>query len=320
MLSTVRKPALAFVARRRETTVAALKAMAPLALGVTNPWLMTSGERPELAAAFAGGLFDVVYVPAHDGDPGLLTPEELVDDVRLNESAVHELLRAPAPERRVVLLPSTVDAESVAALEAHGIDALVVPRAPDEPCRVGERLILVSGVTLLEAANDARGEARLGDLLRELTPPWLPRVDPAAPPRHERPGAAVAEVLGWLCDALGFARAPRLLPAALFDHPLSQLPPRARVPLLLRLARGRGGEPRARELLQLLCIEVELGAQPQPRAALPRWAEDVLPDPSLYQALADNGWRGRDRWLQLYRGVCYGELSDNCMMRSMAIL
>jgi hypothetical protein len=33
-----------------------------------------------------------------------------------------------------------------------------------------------------------------------------------------------------------------------------------------------------------------------------------------------NGWRGRDRWLALYRSVRYGELTESCMMRSMAIL
>ena len=41
---------------------------------------------------------------------------------------------------------------------------------------------------------------------------------------------------------------------------------------------------------------------------------------NYFEALAKNGWRGRERWLQLYRGVRYGELTDNCMMRSMAIL
>jgi hypothetical protein len=109
-------------------------------------------------------------------------------------------------------------------------------------------------------------------------------------------------------------------PAALFAHALDELPPRVKVPLLSRLARGAGGEPWARRLLEVLCIEVELGAQPQPPGELPAWAQNALPDPSLYDALAKNGWRGRDRWLQLYRGLRYGELRDNCMMRSMATL
>ena len=100
------------------------------------------------------------------------------------------------------------------------------------------------------------------------------------------------------------------------------MPPRVSVPLLFRLTRHRSGISReaARQLLDLLCTEVELGLRPEPRAALPEWAKRALPDVSLYEALERNGWRGRDRWLELYRGVRYGELMDNCMMRSIAIL
>jgi hypothetical protein len=316
MTSSTQKRTLAFVAREPETTVARLRELAPLALGVTNAWLATA-DREALAAAYRDRAFQVVYVPAHDADPRLLQPEELVDEVRLNEAAVHQLAGAPAPERRVVILPSTIGGEAVAALEAHGIDALILPKAPDEPCRVGERMLLLDGVTLLAEPDGEAGEVKLEERLRELTPPWLTRVDFGA---DRPPGAGVAEVLGWLCDALGFARVPRVQAGALFEHALEELPPRVKVPLLSRLARAPDGERWARRLLDVLCLEVELGAQPHPRSELPAWAQNALPDPSLYEALAKNGWRGRERWLQLYRGLRYGELSDNCMMRSIAIL
>jgi hypothetical protein len=129
----------------------------------------------------------------------------------------------------------------------------------------------------------------------------------------------VAEILGWLCDGLGFQRVPRFNTGALFEHPLEQLPARVRVPLLLRLARAPRGESWARQLLELLSLEVELGAQPRPVAELPAWAQGALPDPSLYQALAQNGWRGRERWQRLFVTIRYG-LTDSSMMRSIAIL
>src|SRR6185436_3478092 len=122
---------------------------------------------------------------------------------------------------------------------------------------LGERLMLLDGVQLLDEPSGPPGEATLDERLRELTPPWLPRIDSGAAPRQERPGAAVAEVLGWLCDALGFARVPRICVIALFDHPLGRLPARVQVPLLHRLARRPDGGLFARYLMELLCIEVE---------------------------------------------------------------
>jgi hypothetical protein len=322
MTGSTQKRTLAFVARRAETTVAALRELAPLALGVTNLWLGGRRDREEreaLAAGYREGAFQVAYVPAHDADAMLLSPEELVDEVQLNESAVHQLLGAPAPSRRVVILPSPIGPEAVAALERHGIDAVVLPKAPDQPCRLGERLMLLSGVTLIDELDGVRGELTLEEKMRPLTPPWLPRVEAAARPRQEHPGAAVAEILGWLCDGLGFQRVPRFNTGALFEHPLEQLPARVRVPLLLRLARAARGESWARQLLELLSLEVELGAQPRPAAELSAWAQAALPDPSLYQSLAQNGWRGRERWQRLFVTIRYG-LTDSSMMRSIAIL
>jgi hypothetical protein len=351
MTRPTQKRALVFAARRlptEETMVSCLRAFSdavgtPATLAVTNDVLQALRvERPSevdgLARVFREGKLRAAYLPAHDSDPSLLSAEELVDEIRLNENALHQIVGAPAPERRVVVLPSVVDDEAVAALEAHGVDALVLPKAPDEPCRVGERLVLLSGVDLIELDGMEAGDlARLAfaerkrmnlysldELQYDITPPWLPRIEPGAPERAERRGAPIAAVWGWLADALGFARAPRLAPTALFDqdYRMERLPPRVSVPLLLRRARARLGLSleAARRMLDILCVEVELDARPQPSAPLPAWAEAALPDGHTYQALMQNDWRGRDRWIALYRSVRQGELTESCMMRSMAIL
>jgi hypothetical protein len=98
-----------------------------------------------------------------------------------------------------------------------------------------------------------------------------------------------------------------LPPTALFDqdYRLARLPPRVRAPLLLRLARRRGGLVRAaaHALCDLLCVELELGARPEPTGALPVWALSALDELAAYDGLAANGWRGRDRWFALLQGL-----------------
>jgi hypothetical protein len=79
----------------------------------------------------------------------------------------------------------------------------------------------------------------------EATPPWLPelRLDdqvPADELHGWEGGRFLAEVLEWLCDAFGFPRTPPISAEALFeeDYRLERLPPRAQVPMLLRLAKA----------------------------------------------------------------------------------
>jgi hypothetical protein len=312
----IHKRALAFAAREATTVSEALARRLPVSIGVTNELVMTLKD--ELGRAYRGGLLKVAYVLAHDCDPGLLSPEELIDELRLNENAVHHILGASAPERRVVLLDSPIDQLAVRALEEHGIDAVILPLSPREPCRLGERLVWLS------LGDEADEVVSLDELQREIAPPWLSRIDPVAVPLDERRGARLSALLGWLLEALGFDRAPRLPPTALFDqqYRLEKLPARVAVPLLFRLARNRRGivMTAARELVERLAIEVELGARPEPPAELPEWAHSALPDPAIYHSLRENGWRGRERWLAFMNCLRYGELADNCMMRSMAVL
>jgi hypothetical protein len=312
------------------TTVACLRAFgaavgAAPALAVTNELVQSlrmNAGLPPLAAAFRAGELRVAYTPAHDADPTLLSPEELVDEVRLNERCLHEILGAPAPERRVLVLGSLVDEQAVLALEAHGIDALVVRLNGAERVRLGERLLLMPSALPSELERlGASGLARLaGELHRSgarvaapddilvgdaVTPHWLPRVAPSLPPLGERAGAGRAVLLGWLLDALGFERAPCLPPTALFDqhYRLERLPPRVRAPLLSRLARREGAQVAAHALLDLFSVELELGARPAPSGELPAFALDQLDDLEVYEALRRNGWRGRDRWLKLVTGL-----------------
>jgi hypothetical protein len=69
------------------------------------------------------------------------------------------------------------------------------------------------------------------------------------------------------------------------------------------LARREGAQAAAHALLDLVFVELELGARPAPPGELPEWALDELDDREVYHALKRNGWRGRDRWLKLVTGL-----------------
>ena len=76
------------------------------------------------------------------------------------------------------------------------------------------------------------------------TPPWLPEVKLPPPVPRERlgwdGGRAVSETLSWLVEAFGFPTLPPLAAEVLFeeDYGLERLPPRAQVPMLLRLVKA----------------------------------------------------------------------------------
>jgi hypothetical protein len=283
--------------------------------------------RDALVRAFARRDVRPLYAPAHHASAALLSAEELVDELRLDEEWVRERLGAPAPLRRGALTPArAVEERDVAALEAAGIDfVLCAPAAPRfEAFRVGERLVALplSDVASAPAGDDyaevlaravretpdggllvvvqsspsrvasawpaVAGEVELigaDEALAQVTPHWL---QPGAQARAGvSSGQFLATTLGWLVDAFGLPRAPRVPAAALAaeQYRLERLPPRVRVPLLYRMARREEGfDPAAPEGAQMrpyleafliadaLAVELALGAQPAPPCELPSWA------------------------------------------------
>jgi len=155
MQTLIPKPALAFAARDATTVSEALRHDdRTVWLGVATPLLHQLRE--PLARAYRAGLVRPAYVLS--GEPSQLTSEELIADLRLNERVMHEVLGVPNPMRRVLVLDAAPSAEQIRVLEMYGIDAVVLPNAPERPCRIGERLMWLGP----------------DDLDDELTPPWLP--------------------------------------------------------------------------------------------------------------------------------------------------
>jgi hypothetical protein len=328
----------------------------PVTLAVTNERAVRlRRDFPSAFAALSQAYRDrhirPMYVTAHHTDAALLAPAELADEIRLNQECVHQLLGAPSPLWRGLVLPGgAVESPTVERLETAGIDFVPCPpldvarmRAagltPPErrPFRLGERLVGLAreeplgevqgdGPRVLQADLDALGAggvdrlrtmlerpgiALVGadELLADVTPPWLPRVaaehlEPAA--RATGVGAFLAPLLAWLVDAFGLERAPRVAAAALFaeEYRLDRLPPRVRLPLLLRATmRGdHGARPwlDGYALCDALHTELRLaGVAPQPRGELPSYAlvgllrrcEAAL-DPALEAAAAALGPAG----------------------------
>ncbi len=256
----------------------------------------------ELQRGYAQGHVRPLYTPAHRAPSALLSPDELADELRLNEECVHGLLGAPLPTRRGVLFSAgEIDPRLVPTVEERGVDFTLCPRGAvkagdasydysHRPFRVGERLIalplhdaplppdrdasvvairnVLAGAPAgsvvvflhrldeLELVRHAWGVLKdevpdtfeltaPAELLEadEVTPPWLPLVELEA--RADcvhgwEGGRFVTGTLEWLVAAFGFQSTPPLGADALFeqDYQLERLPPRAQVPMLLRLVKA----------------------------------------------------------------------------------
>jgi hypothetical protein len=112
----------------------------------------------ELRRAYETRLLRPVYLPAHHTHAALLDPDELLDELRLNEEFIHGLLGAPIPARRGLFFTEcSIDQRFITAVEAHGIDFTFCPTLDPEkvdftlgdpdydyqyrPFRLGDRLI-----------------------------------------------------------------------------------------------------------------------------------------------------------------------------------
>lgn len=223
--------------------------------------------RPALAAtlreALAEGRVRPALTTAHGAAPALLSAEELVDELRLDEEALQLLFGAVAERRGVV------DPAEATALEQAGID-FVLDDGADEPHRIGERLIALPSLRIDVAARPIEELAReLSELeivsadgwAAQLTPPWLPWIAPTldAPPAT---AVALANLTGWCVDAFGLRRVPGVAAAALVDEAwrLERFPARARLPLVRRrgLCTERRAFVAAYELCDVLAVEARV--------------------------------------------------------------
>jgi hypothetical protein len=140
---------------------------------------------------------------------------------------------APDRERACALLLRALD-----ATPPDGVLAFLYPLSELERVQpVWRRLQRSSGARFRLVAPDELLEAD------EVTPPWLPEVRPARVPEVANAwegGRHLSTMLAWLVDAFGFSRTPPVRAEVLFedDYRVEALPPRAQVPLLLRLAKA----------------------------------------------------------------------------------
>jgi hypothetical protein len=136
---------------------------APVTLDISNELVqqlqhVMPSTFQELKRAYAARVLRPVYLPAHHTHAALITPEELVDEIRLNEECVHQLLEAPRPLRRGLFFTEcSIDRRLVPTVEQLGIDFTFCPALDPEkvdftisdadydhqhrPFRIGERLV-----------------------------------------------------------------------------------------------------------------------------------------------------------------------------------
>jgi hypothetical protein len=123
---------------------------APLAVDMTNELLHQirrygPGTMRELVRAFRDGILTPVYTMAHHTHPTLLTSGELLDELRLNQELLHDVLEVPAPPRKgVFFTENSVEARHLPFVEQAGIDYVITPELSQTshgPVRLGKRLV-----------------------------------------------------------------------------------------------------------------------------------------------------------------------------------
>jgi hypothetical protein len=307
---------LALARRARVPLTVALDAETAVGIARTRPELAE-----ELRAAFAEGTLGAMLTTAHGADAALLGPEELADELRLDEETL-QLVFGVALERRGF---AGAGAE-VAALEEAGIDFVI--GGDDEPCRLGERLMALPIICVETIAEAETALAALIDGGAEilaapswaagLTPPWLETGE--APARVEVPAAlrALAELGQWCAAAFGLRSAPMVAASALVDEAwkLERFPARARVPLVRRrgLQASRRAWVAAYEWCDVLAVEARvpgLAAHAQEPLAAEVLAqlraiadehgagEPMARAEAAYEELRTFGFLGGQRWRAL---------------------
>jgi len=309
--------ALALAERAAVTITIALDAETIAAVARTRPELV---ER--VRAAFAGGKLAAMLTCAHGAEAGLLTREELADELRLDEETL-QLVFGVTLERRG-FAGAVADVE---ALEAAGVDFVVGDDT--EPCRLGERMMaLPIAVCHVRATEDAewivRTHAEAGERVvgadawaATLTPPWLMRgeLTAEAPPMALQALCALGD---WCLGAFGLRRVPGVAAAALVDEAwkLERFPARARVPLVRRrgLAVSRRAWLAAYEWCDVLAVEARVpGLAAHAQTALGAWVlpslravgeahgagEPLARAEAAYEELRTFGFVGGLRWRAL---------------------
>lgn len=80
----------------------------------------------ELQRAYRAGTIYPLYTTAHHTHAALLEPDEMVEELRLNTEALHDLVGAPWPRRRVFFFTEcSVHPRFFPALEDAGVEAIV---------------------------------------------------------------------------------------------------------------------------------------------------------------------------------------------------
>ncbi len=308
--------ALALVARTGATLTMAIDAETIVGVARSHPPLLH-----RLRAAFADGALGAMLTCAHGAAASLLTAEELMDELRLDEETL-QLVLGVALERRG-FCGAFADP---AALEQAGIDFVV--GGGDQPRRVGERLMalpMAACESLEEAEQQVRALVAGGAHMvaasawaAQLNPPWLTPGE--RPVRDEAPVAlrALAELGRWCLGAFGLRRVPGVAAAALVDEAwrLERFPARARLPLVRRrgLTASRRAWVAAYEWCDVLAVEARVpglaahATEPLAATVLPALralaaahgaGEPLARAQAAYEELGAFGFLGGQRWRAL---------------------
>ena len=110
---------------------------APVALDITNELLVQiAWYMPEtfqkLAAAYKSATIYPLYTHAHHTHAALLTPDEIIDEIRLNTELLHKVMGVPEPRHSGVFpTEGSVDAAKLAAYRDSGMQYIVFPHLND---------------------------------------------------------------------------------------------------------------------------------------------------------------------------------------------
>jgi hypothetical protein len=86
----------------------------------------------ELQRAYRAGVIYPLYTTAHHTHVALLEPDELAEELRLNEEALHDMVGAPRPRHRTFFFTEcSVHPRFLPVLEEAGIEAVVHPHLSD---------------------------------------------------------------------------------------------------------------------------------------------------------------------------------------------
>jgi len=147
----------------QEAVAAARRLEAPFTLDITNDLLtqirsLAPQTLDVLGEAYREGWLRPLYIPAHHTHAALLCEEELLEEIRLNQQFLHEVLGVPRPKHPGLFFTEcSVDARFIPAVEEMGIEWCVFPELNPRralfsvsepgydytfaPFRVGERLL-----------------------------------------------------------------------------------------------------------------------------------------------------------------------------------